>query len=183
MRATDEYIRKTRNEFRRHTFRNKLKEKLGTKCCNCGSEEYIEYHHIVPVIYGGSNKLSNIVPICVSCHYKAHNRVNSEGIENAKKNKAVGRKHKVPYEVCYPYIVDYIHGNIGKREFKLKCGYSEKYKLSGCSYIKKYKEENNIKSFKNTVDVVSSNGVLEEGRNVGYIRFNNGKLEELKYKQ
>ena len=181
MRATDEYIRKTRNVFLRESFRKKLKEKLGTKCCNCGSSEYIEYHHIVPIVYGGTNKLTNIVPICVSCHYKAHNKTNAEGIENAKKNKTVGRKHSVPYEVCYPYIVDYIHGRIGKKEFKAKCGYSEKYKLDKCGYIERYKRDNNIKSFKNTIDVILANGKLEEDKYVGYIQFNDGKRRELYY--
>ena len=102
----------------------------------------------MPIVYGGTNKLTNIVPICVSCHYKAHNKTNAEGIENAKKNKTVGRKHSVPYEVCYPYIVDYIHGRIGKKEVKAKCGYSEKYKLDKCGYIERYTRDNNIKSFK-----------------------------------
>jgi hypothetical protein len=181
MRATDEYIRKARNEFARESFRNKLRDKLGVKCYNCGSKEHIEYHHIVPVVYGGTNKLSNIVPLCVSCHYKAHNKTNAEGIEIAKKNKKVGRKHTIPYETCYPYIEDYIYGKIGKKEFKSKCGYSEKYKLDKCAYIERYKKENDIHSFKNIIDVIMANGKLEENRFVGYIEFNNGKRLKLHY--
>ena len=181
MRATDKYIRKSRNEFSKESFRNVLKEELGEYCYNCGSKEYIEYHHIVPVIYGGTNRLTNIVPLCVSCHYKAHNKTNAEGIENAKKNKTVGRKHSIPYEVCYPYIADYIHGRIGKKEFKARCGYSEKYKLDKCSYIEKYKKENGISTFKNIIDVIISNGKLVEDRYVGYIIFENGKRRELFY--
>ena len=98
-----------------------------------------------------------------------------------KKNKTVGRKHSIPYEVCYPYIVDYIHGRIGKKEFKAKCGYSEKYKLDKCGYIERYKRDNNIKSFKNTIDVILANGKLEEDKYVGYIQFNDGKRQELYY--
>ena len=181
MRATDEHIRKTRNQFRRNAFREKLKKELGERCCNCWSTEHIEYHHIVPVVYGGTKKLSNIAPLCVSCHYKAHSKTNSEGIENAKKNKTVGRKHKVPYEVCEPYIEDYIYGKIGKKEFKSKSGYSEKYKLDRCAYIERYKKENNIESFKNIIDVIVANGELNKDRNVGYVKFIDNRIQELYY--
>ena len=181
MRATEEHIRKTRAQFRRESFREKLKRELGNKCCNCWSTEHIEYHHIVPIVYGGTNKLGNIVPICVSCHYKAHNKLNSEGIKKAKENKTVGRRHSVPYEICYPYIEDYIHGRIGKKEFKAKCEYSEKYKLDRCSYIERYKKENSIDSFKNIIDVIVANGKLIKGKSVGHIQFSDGKRQELYY--
>ena len=135
----------------------------------------------MPIVYGGTNKSTNIVPLCIKCHYKAHSRSNVEGLEKAKKNKTVGRKHSIPYEICYPFIVDYIYGRIGKKEFKIKCGYSEKYKLDKCSYIEKYKKDNDIASFKNTIDVVIANGKLEKDKYVGYIKFNNGKKQELYY--
>ena len=44
MRASDEYIRKTRNIFSRESFRKELRKELGNTCCNCGSSENIEYH-------------------------------------------------------------------------------------------------------------------------------------------
>ena len=181
MRASDEYIKETRNYFSKESFRKELKKELGNICCNCGTNENIEYHHIVPVVYGGTNKLSNIVPLCIECHFKAHEKTNYEGIANARKNGTVGRKHKVSYEECFPYIVDYIYGRIGKKEFKARCKYSEKYKLDKCSYIERYKKENGIKSFKNIIDIINIKGKLTDDKYVGYIEFENGKRRELYY--
>lgn len=181
MRAEDKAIKEVRQQFSRESFRKELIEKLGSICCNCGSNKNIEYHHIVPVVYGGTNKLSNIVPVCVECHYKAHSKTNAEGIAKAKEKGTVGRKHKLTYEECYPYIVDYIYGRIGKKEFKARCEYSENYKLDKCSYIERYKKENNIKTFRNIIDIILVKGKLTEDRYVGYILFNNGKRRELFY--
>ena len=181
MKSNEEYVKEARREFTKESFRSKLKEMLGEICVNCGGEDCIEYHHIVPIVYGGTNKLTNIVPLCINCHYKAHHKSNAEGIKKAKINGTIGRKHSVPYEICYPYIEDYIYGRIGKKEFKKKCGYSEKYKLDRCGYIEKYKKDNNIVAFRNIIDVITTNGKLLEGRRVGYILFDNGNKEELYY--
>ena len=48
------------------------KDIVGKKCCNCGSEKDIQYHHIIPLSLGGNNILSNIVPLCYSCHSLLH---------------------------------------------------------------------------------------------------------------
>jgi len=43
-----------------------LKELKGTICCNCGIDynNEIMFHHIVPLSFGGTDKITNIVPIC-----------------------------------------------------------------------------------------------------------------------
>lgn len=63
---------KRRYEF--DCMRQKLPELVGTRCAKCGSDEYIEYHHIKPLSRGGTNKLSNIIPLCSQCHSKVHGR-------------------------------------------------------------------------------------------------------------
>lgn len=54
----------------------KLREKVlkrdGHKCVSCGSDNDLEVHHIVPVAQGGSNELSNLITLCLTCHNKAH---------------------------------------------------------------------------------------------------------------
>lgn len=54
------------------TFSTKAKREnlLGTVCCNCGKEcgERIEYHHVVPLEYGGHDVIGNLVPLCEECH-------------------------------------------------------------------------------------------------------------------
>ena len=59
-----------RGEFTkiRDTF---LSESL-KKCQNCDETENLEVHHIVPIIYGGTNKLTNLSVLCVTCHGWAH---------------------------------------------------------------------------------------------------------------
>ena len=55
-----------------------LRENLGNTCSVCGLCFDIDYHHVVPLIEGGDNKLENIVPLCKSCHKDAHTKINNE---------------------------------------------------------------------------------------------------------
>ena len=59
----------------------RLKEIKGTKCCNCNYDagNNIIFHHIIPIVVGGNNIDSNIVPLCSTCHYKLHNVCNNNG--------------------------------------------------------------------------------------------------------
>lgn len=47
----------------------------GGVCARCGSQENLEYDHIIPVSKGGSNTLRNIELLCESCNRKKSNRV------------------------------------------------------------------------------------------------------------
>lgn len=49
-----------------------LREMLPKKCCNCGSTKDLQYHHIVPVIFGGNEVPSNVAVLCGVCHDKVH---------------------------------------------------------------------------------------------------------------
>lgn len=48
------------------------KDIVGRVCVNCGAIDDIEYHHIVPLSLGGNDVLSNICPLCATCHGKVH---------------------------------------------------------------------------------------------------------------
>lgn len=93
-----------RKEFESKKFNDILKQNLKEECVNCESNFNIQYHHIVPLTLGGTNKISNIVPLCEDCHNKIHNIKNMnmkqlilDGIEsmpivNGKKvSKKTGR--------------------------------------------------------------------------------------------
>ena len=56
----------------------------------------------------------------------------------------------------------YFKCEIGAKEFKEKCGFSQGYKISQISYLKRYKKENNIKKFKNTVDIKNVQDQINE---------------------
>lgn len=50
----------------------------GNKCLACGSTENIEADHVIPVSKGGSNNISNIQPLCMSCNRSKHNNHNTD---------------------------------------------------------------------------------------------------------
>ncbi|HFL3607959.1 TPA: HNH endonuclease [Clostridioides difficile] len=106
-----------RQEFTKKSFRAELKLRLGSTCANCGSIENIEYHHIVPLINNGTNKLSNIVPLCVECHEKSHDK---EGF----KSRGGGRPRATTIDEAEPILRKYFYLEIGARECKELIGIS-----------------------------------------------------------
>ena len=74
-------------------------------CFECGSNNQIEYHHVVPEVMGGTKT----IPLCVICHSKVHGKdllklreLAKVGTKRARANGVVfGRKvgSKEPIEV------------------------------------------------------------------------------------
>ena len=142
-----------RAEFTKASFRKKLKKELGTTCVNCGNSENIEYHHIVPLINGGTNNISNIVPLCKECHYKAHDKEYKHG--NKKGNK--GRKRKVTYEEALPVLDKYFNLEIGLKEAKEILGLAPGNNSSWYTLANRYKDEHNVsRYFRNNIDILNS---------------------------
>ena len=52
--------------------RDALMASMPNECGNCGSDENLDIHHIVPLSLGGSNLPGNLAVLCVRCHGKAH---------------------------------------------------------------------------------------------------------------
>lgn len=144
-----------RQEFTKSSFRKKMKEELGKICVNCGSSEHIEYHHIVPLVHGGTNNLSNIVPLCTDCHNAAHNKhIHGEGYKKAREEGRVGRNKKTTYEDALPVLEKYFGNEIGLAEAKKMLGLSPKNKSSWYKVANRYREEHNIpKDFYNHIDI------------------------------
>lgn len=78
-----------------------LKDQIGRKCANCGTTEELTYHHIVPLVFGGNDIVSNMVCLCAKCHNIIHHHRDipnhpeavKQGIANARvKGVHVGRK-------------------------------------------------------------------------------------------
>ena len=68
--------------MRRRTLTKKDKEEIGLKCCNCGSEEDLQYHHIIPLSLGGNDINSNMCCLCYKCHYKLHHNGKDSKVAN-----------------------------------------------------------------------------------------------------
>ena len=69
------------------------KKQIGLVCCNCGNEQDLEYHHIIPLSLGGQNKLSNLCCLCNNCHSLlhfgenkniSHSEATKQGLQRAK---------------------------------------------------------------------------------------------------
>lgn len=91
----------------RRRLTQKDKEEIGLQCCNCNSTNDLEYHHVVPIIFGGNDINSNIFCVCHNCHSKIHftkeNKIDhskaiKEGIKNAQKNGVHCGRRKTTYE-------------------------------------------------------------------------------------
>lgn len=54
--------------------REEIFSRDGRQCANCGAEENLEVHHVVPLSRGGTNKRTNLLTICNRCHNQTHNK-------------------------------------------------------------------------------------------------------------
>ena len=120
------------------------KKLLGAECVNCGSNENIEYHHIVPLCVGGTNKLTNIVPVCIRCHKAIHGEKDYREY-SAIKNKGK-RKSYTEYESDFE---KYINCEIDKKTLKGILGI--KGALNNCASYKSFLKSHGIKRVINNV--------------------------------
>ena len=169
-----------RQEYNRISFKDILRENLGDVCCNCGSHENIEYHHIVPLSLGCTNNISNIVPLCYSCHRSAHYGRDIQ--KYRKKPKTTGRPiiHSLDEEK-EKVLWDWAKGRIGARELKLHIGLTNGAKVKESRLYKDFIQKHGIKNIRNTFDVIVANGNMTNGRVTSVIEYNNGNIEPCKY--
>ena len=52
--------------------RSQVVERDGEQCSKCGNWGRLHLHHIKPLSKGGSNKITNLILLCESCHSKEH---------------------------------------------------------------------------------------------------------------
>ena len=55
-------------EQKRRILNRSDKEEIGLQCCNCGSTEDLQYHHIVPISLGGIDINSNMCCLYYKCY-------------------------------------------------------------------------------------------------------------------
>lgn len=95
-----------REEYKR--IRSSLDKELPKECGNCGSTEELDIHHIVPISLGGTNRITNLVRLCTSCHAKAHGGLPVvEASRKARVNRAkLGKTVAGKAPIGYKYIND-----------------------------------------------------------------------------
>lgn len=155
-------------------FRNQLKEVYGTKCRICGAEN-VEYHHIIPLSWGGTDDINNFLPLCYEHHMMMHGVRARKSFVKGEYSR-VGRPRKIPKN--YKDILGlYINCKIGRQECQNMLGMGRASKLFDTAWYKEYLEEQGIEECRNLVDVVAKNGVLVEGKLCGYIKRKGKKIE------
>ena len=122
------------------SIRREAIEECGAFCANCGSRENIQYHHIVPLAFGGNNVLTNIVPLCEDCHYKAHMKYKHKGVQGA-----TGRPRKDAPVGYKDILTRYVTGALSGKNAKQMLGLGETSKLAEQWYYKEFLSDMGIK--------------------------------------
>lgn len=163
----------------------------GSSCVNCNSTEGIEWHHIVPVCYGGNDVPRNIVPLCKACH-DAVTHCELLMLTSIKSyNHNGGRKREIP-ENYRDILDDYLHCRISKSEAAKLLGWEGKSNFADSPWFKEYKKEQGIANYRNNIDIrkaqerrIKANHQISwhssddplDGRYVGYVKYKDGKIE------
>lgn len=164
-----------RQEFRKESFRDILHNNIPKICCNCGSDIRVEYHHIVPLFRGGTNKLSNIVPLCNRCHKAVHY---GRHLSEYRSSEHMGRPRKATLTPEAEEILwKWASGEIGSRQCLKELGHNPGSHIKDTMVYKDFIKKHNIQNVRNTYDVVVANGKNIDGRLVSTIFYTDGERE------
>ena len=167
-----------RLEYNRESFRKELAEKIDNRCANCGKKCKVQYHHIVPLALRGTNRITNIVGLCPTCHKLAHGSKNIREIFRPEKTGRPKRKAPDGYENI---LNRYVYGEIGRKECESLLKLSKATKLNDVWYYKEYLKAKGIVKHKNKIDLLmNKNNCVPKGREIAIIIFENGE-EVIKY--
>ena len=71
--------KKKKKSFKRTYFTQAIKDKIWNRdsgcCVKCGSNEKIEFDHIIPFSKGGSNTYRNLQILCEKCNRSKSNKI------------------------------------------------------------------------------------------------------------
>lgn len=125
------------------------------------------------------NKLTNIVRLCPVCHRSVHW---SKHLDDYNKGHLGERKKRPMPEGCKKIVDDYIYCRMGLQECLNQLPVRNKKKtLRDFWRYKDYLEELNISACRNNIDIINKNGVMEDGKKLGYIEYSDDKVLVLYY--
>lgn len=55
-------------------------QKYDGRCAYCGRRKKLTVHHVQPISKGGTNFAANLVPACINCNSRIHNKVIRPGV-------------------------------------------------------------------------------------------------------
>ena len=163
-----------RSEHNKRVQSGFYRENLGHTCVNCGTTENIEYHHIVPLCVGGTNRLTNISPVCIRCHKAIHGEKDFREYAATKK-KPVRINHSFDDD-----IQKYIDCKIDEETLKGILGI-KKQRLSSNKHYKNYLLAHGIKTVINRIDVLieDCNYPPPKDTEIGRVIYANGKMKSI----
>lgn len=142
-----------------HTvLRQQVIEHCGTVCANCGSDQDIEYHHIVPLSNGGTNQVGNFVALCFVCHLKAHGKLKYRNVWSRDNELKMDRP-----DGADEIIEKFLKGEIGKHDACCALGIDISRSLHKVSFFRSYLERHSIVSYMNFVDLKKNQRANREG--------------------
>lgn len=83
--------------------RPELDKRLPKECANCSQTSDLQIHHIVPLSFGGSNRITNLVRLCTECHSKAHGGLSLVEKSSESRKKAVANGGRRSSKILYGY--------------------------------------------------------------------------------
>lgn len=78
---------------------------LPSSCGNCGSKQDIQIHHVVPLKVGGTNRITNLVPLCRECHKRVHGGISYGKLRWARPRKAIKKSSALRVKVARKDLV------------------------------------------------------------------------------
>lgn len=169
-----------RNEHRQNLRGGNLAD-IGVSCANCGSTDHVQYHHIVPLCLGGTNAITNIVPLCSKCHRAVHTGRPIQAF--ADHSSDAGRPPKCNDEDAFHALDLLLDGQIGNRKCKKLMGLSARTEPVNTSQYKRWSSARGIAKVKNTIDVAAtiSPFSLMEGKVVGWYELSDGERHDITF--
>lgn len=132
-------------------FREEVLERYNHKCANCGSQNDLQIYHIVPVAIGGTDAVSNLVPLCHSCHMAAHHGRDITEYQKESGTSNGGRKLKLASPILAERFNCIRTAKLEKQSYAI-----------WCIIISKLYLESSIRRIKSLLRFVESRRLLTE---------------------
>lgn len=169
---------------RNSSVRGKAHDIYQYKCANCGISKNVELHHIVPLMFGGNDVVSNMIPLCHACHQATHHAKNiSKYIKSTSRG---GRPPKCDDETAFYAMDMWANGEIGERRCQELMNLKKQTHVRQTSQYRKWKRSRGIENVKNYFDItatLSPRKIVEGKAVVGNIKYSDGRTKAIYYQE